>query len=54
MLTLLGGFAAALSSRGRTHTQQLRRLGDAWYVNPGSVDLAYNWLLPADTFHTDP
>ncbi|GHO77610.1 serine/threonine protein phosphatase [Ktedonobacter sp. SOSP1-85] len=52
--TLLGGFEAALFSGGHTHTQQLRRLGDAWYVNPGSVGLAYNWTLPADTFHADP
>ncbi|GHO64657.1 DNA methylase [Ktedonobacter sp. SOSP1-52] len=52
--TLLGGFEAALFSGGHTHTQQLRRLGDAWYVNPGSVGLAYNWMLPADTFHADP
>jgi len=28
-----------------THTQQMRRLGNSWYVNPGSVSLAYNWEL---------
>jgi predicted phosphodiesterase len=41
----LGGFDATLLTGGHTHTQQLRRLGDAWYFNPGSVSLAYNWEL---------
>ena len=51
---LLGGFDVALMTGGHTHTQQLRRLGDAWYFNPGSVGLAYNWRLPDDQFHADP
>jgi putative phosphoesterase len=52
---LLEGFTASVFSGGHTHTQQLRRLSDAcWYVNPGSIGLAYNWLLPAETFHADP
>jgi len=42
---LLGGFDATLLTGGHTHTQQLRRLGNGWYVNPGSVSLAYNWEL---------
>ncbi len=41
----LGGFEATLLTGGHTHTQQMRRLGDAWYFNPGSVSLAYNWGL---------
>jgi putative phosphoesterase len=52
--TLLDGFDADLFSGGHTHTQQFRRLGDAWYVNPGSIGLAYNWLLPAEAFRADP
>ena len=52
---LLGGFDAVLMTGGHTHTQQLRRIGDAsWYLNPGSVGLAYNWRLPDDQFHADP
>ncbi len=39
----LSGFNATLLTGGHTHTQQLRRLGDSWYFNPGSVSLAYNW-----------
>lgn len=41
----LDGFDATLLTGGHTHTQQLRRLGNYWYFNPGSVSLAYNWEL---------
>jgi putative phosphoesterase len=41
----LSGYNATLLCGGHTHTQQLRRLGNSWYVNPGSVSLAYNWEL---------
>lgn len=50
----LGGFDANLLAGGHTHTQQWRRLGNAWYVNPGSVGLAYNWLLAETAFRADP
>jgi predicted phosphodiesterase len=41
----LAGRDATLFAGGHTHTQQMRRLGNSWYVNPGSVSLAYNWEL---------
>jgi len=41
----LDGFDATLLTGGHTHTQQMRRLGNSWYFNPGSVSLAYNWGL---------
>ena len=41
----LGGFDATLLTGGHTHTQQMRRLGNSWYFNPGSVSLAYDWGL---------
>jgi len=41
----LSGFDATLLTGGHTHTQQMRRLGNSWYINPGSVSLAYNWEL---------
>lgn len=53
----LGGFSANFFTGGHTHTQQLRRLGakDAWYFNPGSVSLAYNWaLMPGSEVKVDP
>lgn len=51
---LLGGFDASLLTGGHTHLQQLRRLGDAWYFNPGSVALAYNWELSKEGNIVDP
>jgi predicted phosphodiesterase len=39
----LSGFDVAFLAGGHTHTQQLRRVGNSWYINPGSVSLAYNW-----------
>lgn len=50
----LAGFAATFFTGGHTHTQQLRRLGDAWYFNPGSVSLAYNWERAKDGSKVDP
>jgi putative phosphoesterase len=41
----LSGFDATFLMGGHTHTQQMRRLGDSWYINPGSVSLAYCWEL---------
>lgn len=54
---LLDGHDATLKTGGHTHTQQLRRLGDSWYFNPGSVSLAYNWDLSdmaTGTMRVDP
>jgi predicted phosphodiesterase len=51
---MLGGFDASLLCGGHTHTQQWRRLDAAWYFNPGSVGLAYNWRLPDEQFRVDP
>jgi predicted phosphodiesterase len=36
------GHDAALLAGGHTHLQWTRRIGDALYVNPGSVGLSYN------------
>ena len=41
----LGGHNATLFTGGHTHTQQMRRLGNSWYFNPGSISLAYNWEM---------
>jgi len=51
---LLSGYDATLLTGGHTHTQQLRRLGNAWYFNPGSVGLAYHWLILREQFQIDP
>jgi putative phosphoesterase len=52
--SLLGGNDATLLTGGHTHTQQLRRVGNAWYFNPGSVSLAYNWELSKEGLRVDP
>jgi putative phosphoesterase len=50
----LGGFDATLLTGGHTHTQQLRRVGNSWYFNPGSISLAYNWELSKEGGKVDP
>lgn len=52
---LLGGFDATLLTGGHTHTQQMRRLSaNAWYFNPGSVSLPYNWASSKENPPVDP
>ena len=51
---LLAGFSATFLTGGHTHTQQLRRVGESWYFNPGSVSLAYNWERAKDGSKVDP
>lgn len=51
---LLGPFAAFVLTGGHTHLQQIRRLDDTFFFNPGSVGFAYNRRLPEARFHADP
>jgi len=39
---------------GHTHLQQVRRLGDTLFFNPGSVGFAYSHQQPKDQFKADP
>lgn len=50
---LLEPFAPAIMTGGHTHTQQMRRVGEGLFFNPGSIGVAYNIFLPEDQFHTD-
>lgn len=51
----LAGSDATLLTGGHTHTQQLRRISSsAWYFNPGSVSLTYNWTRSAQEPTVDP
>jgi len=50
---LLGPYAPAIMTGGHTHTQQMRRVGEGLFFNPGSIGLAYNIFLPEDQFHLD-
>jgi putative phosphoesterase len=51
---LLGSSAATVLCGGHTHLQQIRRVADALFVNPGSVGLAYARHQAQDAFHVDP
>jgi predicted phosphodiesterase len=50
---LLGPFASAILTGGHTHTQQMRRVGDGLFFNPGSIGVAYNILVPEGPLHTE-
>lgn len=50
---LLGPYAPAIMTGGHTHTQQMRRVGEGLFFNPGSIGLAYNIFLPEDQFYLD-
>ncbi len=51
---LLGDYRSFVLTGGHTHLQYVRRLGDSFYFNPGSVGLAYNHALPEENFRADP
>jgi putative phosphoesterase len=51
---LLGPYAPAIMCGGHTHWQQVHRLGETFFFNPGSVGLAYNHDQPEDDFRLDP
>lgn len=42
VVRLLGGTGAQFLAGGHTHVQQLRRVGEALFINPGSIGLAYS------------
>jgi putative phosphoesterase len=48
------GTGADVLAGGHVHVPQLRRVGDALYVNPGSVGLGYDHRQPDDDFRFDP
>jgi putative phosphoesterase len=51
---LLGPFAPAVMCGGHTHLQQIRRLGDTFFFNPGSAGLAYSHQQSEEGFKADP
>jgi predicted phosphodiesterase len=51
---LLEPFDQPLLTGGHTHLQQIRRLGDTLFFNPGSAGLAYRHEQPEATFRADP
>lgn len=49
----LAPYAGQILTGGHTHAQQIRRLGDLFFFNPGSVGFAYSHSQPDDQFHAD-
>jgi diadenosine tetraphosphatase ApaH/serine/threonine PP2A family protein phosphatase len=49
----LGAYADKILTGGHTHAQQIRRNGDLFFFNPGSVGLAYSHYQPDGKFHVD-
>ena len=50
----LGPYIGHILTGGHTHAQQIRRIGDLFFFNPGSVGFAYSHNQPDDEFHADP
>jgi putative phosphoesterase len=50
----LGAYSKHILTGGHTHAQQIRRVGDLFFFNPGSVGFAYSHNQPAENFHADP
>jgi putative phosphoesterase len=51
---MLGAYLPAILTGGHTHLQQLRRLDDSLFFNPGSVGFVYNTRRPGGNLHADP
>ena len=50
----LGAYSDHLSTGGHTHPQQVRRNGDLFFFNPGSVGFAFAQYQSDGQFHADP
>jgi putative phosphoesterase len=50
----LGQYAGAVMCGGHTHLQQVRRITDRFFFNPGSIGLVYDRHQPEEGFRLDP
>jgi putative phosphoesterase len=50
---LLGAYAPSILTGGHTHLQQIRRIGDSFFFNPGSVGFAYRHGQEESKFQAD-
>lgn len=50
----LGAYSEHILTGGHTHAQQIRRNGDQFFFNPGSVGFAYSHYQPDGEFKADP
>jgi predicted phosphodiesterase len=51
---VLGAYSGMVMCGGHMHLQQIRRIGDYFFFNPGSVGLAYNRHQAEEIFSLDP
>jgi predicted phosphodiesterase len=49
----LGAYSGYILTGGHTHMQFVRRLGEMFFFNPGSVGFAYSHQQPEDDFRAD-
>ena len=49
----LGAYDSHILTGGHTHIQHLRRLGNSFYFNPGSVGFAYSHTQSEEAFRAD-
>jgi predicted phosphodiesterase len=52
-LKFLGAFNKNILTGGHTHTQQIRRCGERFFFNPGSIGLPFSSYQPDSVFHVD-
>lgn len=50
---MLGPYTGRVMCGGHTHLQQIRRIGDYFFFNPGSIGVPYNRHQPEDNFQLD-
>jgi putative phosphoesterase len=50
---ILGAYSGHILCGGHTHAQQIRRNGELFFFNPGSVGFAFNANQPDDPFRYD-
>ena len=50
----LGAYTDHILTGGHTHAQQIRRNGELFFFNPGSVGFAYSHYQPDGQFYADP
>lgn len=50
---MLGAYTGRITAGGHTHLQQVRRLGDYFFFNPGSIGVPYNRHQPEEDFQLD-
>jgi putative phosphoesterase len=50
----LGQYSPAIMAGGHTHTQQVRKVGEGLFFNPGSVGVVFNALVPDQEYRLYP